>query len=96
MRSDNLNNAHIQEAWAEVESNHTLLTSLTGEQLSPTEFLRQCLKTSGKHTKFLSLPHDVPPYEPSFSDLISSLEPKHTIIALPHVHVTWQTPEIFE
>jgi hypothetical protein len=93
---ENLNNGHISEAFLEVDTNLDLVSKLTGKNIDSKNFLSQCLKKEGEFTRKISLPRDVPPYEPSFESLVKQLDKNKTVISLPHAHVTFKTVDEFQ
>ena len=92
---ENLNNGHIAKAFLEVNDNLDLVSKLTGQNIDSKDFLSQCLKKEGEFTRKISLPRDVPPYEPSFESLVKQLDKNKTVISLPHAHVTFATVDEF-
>lgn len=96
VRPDNLNNVHINEAIIENSENIVLLNQLTGGEVNKKNFLRQWLKREGKYSKMLSLPHDLPAYEPTFESLMSQLDRENTVISLVHPHLTFATQGEFK
>lgn len=96
VQPDNLNNAHINEVIIENPENVILLISLTWGEVNEKNFLRQWLKREGKHSKMLSLPHDLPAYEPTFESLMSQLDRENTVISLVHPHLTFATQAEFQ
>lgn len=96
VRPDNINNAHINEAIIENLENIQLLTQLTGGEVNEKNFLRQWLKREGKYSKMLSLPCDLPAYEPTFESLMGQLDKENTVISLVHPHLTFFTQAEFQ
>ncbi len=92
---DSMNNMHIQETFIACPSNIQLLSRMTNWELNASNFLSEWLKKEGKYTKILSLPFEVPSYEPTFESLIDNLDIENTVISLPHPNFTFRTIDEF-
>ncbi len=92
----NLNNAHIIDAFYEVPENIEKLQIKTGERIEKALFLGKCLRNSGKFTRTISLPHDLPEYEATLSQIQDNTNPESTVISLVHPQSTFASIADFE
>lgn len=94
-RSDNLNNGHLNELLTELPSNIELMKELTHGAVDEKNLLGEWLKREGKYTRIISLPEDVPPYEPTLAAVTNKVDTDDTVVSIAHPNKTWKTIQEF-
>lgn len=93
--TNNLHNGHLNELLTELPSNIELLSKLTNGELNAINLLDDGLKREGKYTRIISLPEDVPPYEPTLAAVTDKIDTDDTVVSIAHPNKTWKTIEEF-
>jgi hypothetical protein len=92
-RPDSINNVDLRELLSEIPENLAHASRIVGTEITRSNLMRECLKREGKYARILSLPEDVPPYEPSLESVVVRLDTDDSVISLPHANVSFTTIE---
>lgn len=94
-RADGLNNSHLIALVEELPENIAILHRLTDGGITEDNIYQEGFKREGKYTKIVSLPEELPPYEPTLASVTRELDMENAVVSVAHPDKTFESIEEF-